>query len=507
MSDTFAINDALTDQRLLGAALGDQRSWQVWRVVLKAAFGLVLSDDELKTFASVAGSRMPPKKRVRELWAIVGRRGGKSRMAAALAVYFAAFVQHRLAPGERGMVLVLAASQAQARTVFEYVRGFFDTSPALSKEIASSTQHEIVLHNGITIAVHSNSFRTIRGRTLCAVIMDEIAFWRDEASALPDVETYRAVLPSLATTNGMLVAISTPYRKIGLLHQKHRDHFGVDTADTLIVQGASKLFNPTLVDEVIAAQTLADPSAADSEWLATFRDDIASYLDDELIDGAIMYGRPPELPPVGLSYVAFTDASGGVGRDAYTLAIGHKDDKGFMIIDALRGTTGKFEPVEVTKQYAELLKEYNVSTVVGDSYAQEWVASAWRDVGITYTRSELSKSEIYLEVIPSFTRGLVRLPDHARLLREFRLLELHQHRGGRQSVDHPRNGRDDHANAVCGVLHQLSEALAYDTSYKWLTEDSDVPAAVIIPAIPKRLCATMSDAEYERISQPVRLGT
>jgi hypothetical protein len=506
MSDVFAIDRALTDMRLLGAALGDQRSWQTWLIVLKAAFGITLGDDERAVFASVAGTRSPPTQRVRELWCVCGRRSGKSRMAAALAVFFAAFVQHRLAPGERGMVLVLAASQAQARTVFEYVRGFLDTSPVLSKEMVASSQQEITLRNGIVIAVHSNSFRTIRGRTLCAVVLDEVAYWRDEASALPDVETYRAVLPSLATTNGMLIAISTPYRKIGLLHQQHRDHFGQDSADTLVVQGTAKMFNPTLDDAVIAAQVAADPTAAPAEWDAIFRDDIAAFLDDELIDAAIEYGRPPELPPSGgyANYSAFTDAAGGTGLDAYTLSIGHKNGEHF-VIDVVRGTTGKFDPAEVTRQYAALLNEYRIGTVTGDAYAAEWVAGAWRDAGVTYARSELPKSQIYLECVPLFTRGLVRLPDHARLLRELRLLERRTHRGGKDSVDHPRGGHDDHANAVCGVLRALSNYLGYDTSYKWLDTDTDV-GVVEIPAQPLRLHPTLSNEDYERIRAPVRLG-
>jgi len=506
MSGVFTIDRAFTDMRLLGAAMGDQGSWSVWLAVLKSAFGLTLDENELKAFTAVAGTRSPPTQRVRELWCICGRRSGKSRMAAALAVYFAAFVQHRLAPGERGMCLVLASSQAQARAVLEYIRGFLDISPVLSKEIASSAQTEITLRNGIVIAVHANSFRTVRGRTLVACIMDEVAYWRDEGSALPDLETYRAVLPSLATTGGMLIGISTPYRKIGLLHQKHRDHFGVDSADTLVVQGTAKMFNPTLDDAVIAAQTLADPTAAPAEWLAEFRDDLAAFLDDELIDAAIEYGRPPELPPVGLSYVAFTDASGGVGRDAYTVAVGHQDGERF-IIDVVRGTgAGKFDPAEVTRQYAALLKEYGIGSVTGDYYGAEWVAGAWRDAGVTYNRAGLPKSQIYLECIPLFTRGLVRMPDHARLLREFRLLERQTHRGGRDTVDHPRGGHDDHCNVVCGVLRELSNSLGYDTSMKWLDTDTDVDAgAVIIPQVPRRMCPTMTNEEYERISRPVRL--
>ena len=38
------------------------------------------------------------------------------------------------------------------------------------------------------IGVHAGSYRTIRGRTLLAVVGDETSFWRDIDSAQPDVE-------------------------------------------------------------------------------------------------------------------------------------------------------------------------------------------------------------------------------------------------------------------------------------------------------------------------------
>src|SRR5262249_12615438 len=192
-------------------------------------------------------------------------------MAAAVAIYLAVFTRHKLARGERGMCLVIAGSVDQARTVFGYVKGFLESAPALAKEVASITRQEIELKNGLVVAVHSNSFRTIRGRTLAGVIFDEVAYWRDETSSMPDVETYTAVLPSLATTNGMLIGISTPYRKLGLLHQKHRDHFGQDGDDVLVVQGGSAAFNPTLSAATIETQRAADPTAAMSEWDAVFR--------------------------------------------------------------------------------------------------------------------------------------------------------------------------------------------------------------------------------------------
>jgi hypothetical protein len=465
----ISIDKAISDPQLLGAALEPIASWKIWRTVLKATFGINLDAEEAESFAAVAGSRGPPTKRVRELWAIIGRRGGKSRIAAALAVYLAAFTTHRLAPGEVGTVLVLAASRSQAQVVFQYVKAFLEASPILRQEIFNITRDEIELKNGIVIAVHSTSFRTVRGRTLIACIFDEVAFWRDETSATPDVETYRAVLPALATTNGMLIGISSPYRKLGLLHQKHRDHFGVDSNDVLVVQGGTKYFNPTLLDSVIETQRQADPTGAASEWDAEFRSDVSTFLDDELIDAAIEHGRPLELPPrpYPALYRAFTDAAGGTGRDSYTLAIAHKEAEHYYL-DVVRGTHGKFDPQQVTSDYAKLLKEYRIGSVTGDNYAAQWTAGAWRDTGISYVQSDIPKSQIYLETLPLFTRGLVRLPDHVRLLKELRLLERQTHRGGKDSVDHPRGQHDDYSNAVCGVFRTLSNYLGFDVSWNWV---------------------------------------
>jgi hypothetical protein len=456
----YTIDRVLTDPRLLGAALGPVDTWQAWRIVLKAAFGLPLDEAELKVFTAIAGNRAPPRSRCRELWAIIGRRGGKSRMAAAIAVYVACFTQHKLSPGERGMVLVLASSVEQARVVFGYCLAFLRESPVLRREVVETTRGEIRLRNGIVIAVHSNSFRTVRGRTLCACIFDETAFWRDDTSAAPDVETYTAVLPSLATTNGVLVGISSPYRKTGLLHAKHKESFGVDGDDVLVVQGSSRTFNPSLTEATIAAQKMADPTAAASEWDAEFRADLVGFLDDAVIDRAVNRDRPLELPPdPGVYYEAFVDPSGGaIGGDSYTLAIVHKGRDGRLVVDVVRGRQGPFSTE--TAEYAALCKEYRIYRVRGDAYAREWVAQAWAKTGVRYEKAELNASMLYLESLPLWTRGLVEIPDYVALVRELRLLERIPGRVGKDQVTHPRNVHDDLANAVCGALAMLALAPA-----------------------------------------------
>ncbi|MCC5977025.1 MAG: terminase [Salinarimonas sp.] len=448
----ITIDDALTDPNLFGAALGDPEPWAVWRVILKAAFALPMTRSEIRTFRSLSGRRRLPRRRVAELWVIAGRRGGKSRMAALIASYIAGFEEHKakLAPGETGHVLALSPSKAQARTVADYCEGFYSVSPVLAQSVEAVRAESIRLQGNIEIGAHANSFRTVRGRTLLAAIFDESAFWRDETSAMPDIETYRAVLPALATTGGMLVGISSPYRKVGLLHQKWRDHFGQD-GDVLVIQAPTLTLNPTIDADVVARARKADPESAKAEWDGEFRGDISQLLDDAMIDAAIEADRPIEIPPrEGAEYVAFVDPSGG-RHDAFTWCIGHRE-KDLFVADMVKGRKPPFDPNEVVREIARDVRAYGLRRVTGDNFAGEWVKQSFSDAGISYVRAEMPKSQLYLEAVPSFSRRTVQIPNHPVLIRELRLLERRTTRSGRDSVDHPQNGTDDFANALVGAM-------------------------------------------------------
>jgi hypothetical protein len=446
------IDAALTDKNLLGAALGKPDTWQTWQVVLKAAFALPLSEANCQTFKAVAGDRKPPPSPVKELWAVAGRQSGKSRIAALISAYLAAFVDHRkqLAPGEVGYILTLSPSLDQSQIIYRYTLAFLESSPILRQKIIDATAAEIRLENNITISTHPASYRTVRGRTLLAVVADESAFWRSDESASPDREVYRAILPSLARTNGMLIGISSPYRRIGLLYEKHRDHFGID-GDVLVIQAATPVLNPCINREIINRARADDPASAAAEWDAQFRSDLSQLIPDEQIDAAVEHGRPAELPPRdGAKYHAFVDASAG-RHDAFCLAIGHKEGERF-VCDVIRGRRPPFDPSSVAKDYASLARQYRCSMLVGDAYAGEWVSQAFRKAGIDYKTSKLNRSELYLESVPFWMRSAVSIPDNHQLIRELRLLERKTSPSGADKVDHPKNGSDDFANALAGSM-------------------------------------------------------
>jgi hypothetical protein len=473
----IAIDRALRDGRLLGAALGDASTWSVWVSIVKAAHGRPLSERERELFAAVAGNREPPMRKVKELICVASRRSGKGRIGAALAVHAALLIDHSaaLARGEVGVVACVSPTRAQATILLDYALGYLEASPVLRGEVADVKADEIRLKNGNVICTLASDYRSLRGRTLLLAIMDEASFLRDESSATPDTECARALLPGLATTNGMLVTLSSPYRKLGFLYQRHRDHFGQNNADVLVIQAPSRLLNPTLDEGIISSAQESDAFAARSEWLGEFRDDIGAFLDDALIDAAVDHDRPLELPPQPkLRYTMFCDPSGGRG-DAFGLCIGHRQGEKF-VTDVVRAAKPPFDPSTVVKEYAALAKEYRITAVRGDNYSAEWVTSAFKDAGLRYEASDRPKSQLYLESLPLWARGLISIPDHQRLLRELRLLERRTHRSGKDTVDHGRSGHDDAANALCGAAVFAVRRGAYKGDLSWVISDAELAA-------------------------------
>jgi terminase large subunit-like protein len=292
MTHPITIDRALTDPKLLGAALGEPATWQKWVALLKGAFALPLDADEQRVFAELAGGRQPLPHRVRELWVVAGRRSGKSRMAAAIAAYLACFGKYKLSKGKTGHMIVLAPTVNQAHLVFGYAKAFIEEAPILRQRVKDIKAEEIRLAGNIVLGVHPASQRSLRGRTLVGCILDECAQFYDETSARPDIEIYRALIPALLTTQGSMVSISSPYMQRGILYQKYKDAYGKDDAEVLVVQAASSVLNPTLDIERLAAAERDDPEAARAELNAEFRGDLSSYLDRKTLEELLSAASP-----------------------------------------------------------------------------------------------------------------------------------------------------------------------------------------------------------------------
>jgi len=450
------IIQAFEDKKIFGSLFKDQETWANWKVCLKAIFGLPMSEEELRVYRKFTARKKPPGSAFKEAYLIIGRRGGKSFISALIAVYLAVFKswRARLGPGEKGYIMAVATDRKQAGVVLNYIREILRL-PIFRNIVANETKEEIELKNNIVIAVHTCSYRSLRGYTVLAVICDELAFWRDEFSANPAKEVLTALRPSLGNIEGsLLLGISTGYSKVGPLYEAFRDKYGQEDKEVLVWKAGTLEMNPTYRKKTIDKALKEDFSAAMAEYFGEFREDLETFLSTEALEAVVIPGRY-ELPKVkGVSYFAFVDPSGGRG-DAMTLSICHKEGPGKIAQDCIRVKYPPFNPQDCVKEFANVIKSYGLSSCVGDRYSGEWCTSSFRDEGITYKNSELSKSDIYLEFLPLVMQGQVELLDHRRQTVELRQLERRTGKG-KDIVDHPKGLHDDLANAVAGACVMVS---------------------------------------------------
>lgn len=467
------ILDAIRDEKLFRPFLGKKlSSWKPWLVALRALYGLPLKPEHGDLIRECTGrdpSELPPGG-FRSALFLTGRRSGKSRTAAVVAGFESLFGGHetKLAPGEVGLVAIVSPTRQQSSICWNYLVGLFESSPILRQEIAETTPSAkmLSLRNGLQIAVLTGDPKRIRGYTLVAAVIDEVAFFGldEESSVRSDVELIRSIRPSLATTKGRLICISSPYARKGFCYTSFLRYHGANRGkvsnfspawSSLVWKAPSRTMNPLLPQSVVDDAMQEDPASARSEYGGEFREDVADFVPRSLIESLVVQGRKGLLPRLHESYVAFVDLSGGRHDDA-ALAIAHREGRK-VILDHLGIWKVPFAPISVVGEMARELKRWRIRRVTGDNYAGDFGVGAFAASGIVYHKSDYPKSQLYRELLPRLCSGEIELLDDVKLVSQLASLERRTRAGGNDIIDHPPAGKDDLANAVAGVVVHLGK--------------------------------------------------
>lgn len=482
----MTIVDALRDQNLFGAlsVFRHLDTWRAWLVLLRAAYGLPLTDEDRSLFQQYTGRTeyRPPPGGWPEVVCVVGRQSGKTRIAATVAAFEAATAAQESDGTELFGLLIAQDQRASVRTLFRYARAPFDRVPMLRQVLANSTAEALALSNGCTVAAYPARPAAVRGLRARVVVLDELAFYRSSDNLPIDAEMLRAVRPCLATTGGKLFILSSPYAQTGALYDLHRRHFGRNDGAVLVWQASAPEMNPTLSPDYLQRMAQDDPEAYRSEVLGEFRAGVSTFLDPDVIAASVEESVRERPPAPELRYVAFVDPSGG-RRDAFTLAIAHRDRER-AVLDAVRVWAAPFNPANVIAEAADVLHRYRLSSVTGDRFGAEFTVAAFRTAGIRYLPSERDRSTLYLELLPLLNSARVILLHHADLLRQLRGLERRRGTAGRDRVDHRPGAFDDIANAATGalVLAAGRDATAAAEVTRWAlnvgTDDSRLSASM-----------------------------
>jgi hypothetical protein len=443
-----------TDPQLLGLNLSPAQE-----TLNRALYGLPLNNEQLEIYSLCTNRSLYHAYDYAEAAILGGARSGKdSRIACPAVSDEAAFGDHdkKLARGERATIALVAPGREQTAIAFNYLKSHFTDSKLLSSMLAEEpTEGKISLTNRVDIRCFPCTKSSLRGWSIPAAVMDEVAFFRLEDSIESDAEIQASIRRGMiGFARTKLVKISTPYMRSGVLYEDFKNHFGKDSPDLLCWRAPSTLMNPSLKQSRLEREQRLDPQRFAREYLAEFAEDLDQFIPAHWVESAVVPGRR-ELPPVpGAIYVAGADTSGlggGGNPDAFTLSIVHSQGEK-VIQDVCRGwkksRSNSLDLAGIVGEIARTVKAYGISAVTGDRYGAQWVVEAFAKEGVVYRQTDQDKSYFYTAVEPLFAQGRIELLDHPQLARELRMLERRPLPGGKIRIDHPRSAHDDYSNSL-----------------------------------------------------------
>lgn len=464
----------------LSAAITDARGWSELDY-FAASQGT--ADFDPYGYLTGVGELAYKPRTYNEGWFICGRRAGKSdALASTIVAYEAALGGHEsyVRKGQPAYCFQIAQDLRMARYSLNFIRATLESAPLLKRLIVQVTADRIDLANGITIAVIPPTLKAVRGYASPVAVLDEVGVWyQDSDAANPDYEIWRAVTPAqLQFPNRLLVGISSPWNKAGLLYQNFEAGTQGRNAtvaeqprfENMLVWHATSAMmrsdqhdNGTdrIAKEWFVKEQSKDPRAFERECLAIFQDSISGFLSSELLRLCIDKGvteRPPEKRNF---YVAAMDPA--FRRDSFALVIAHAADNGSVVIDLIRRWTPSegrpVNPTEVFEEMIPILKTYNLQMVTSDQYhadslAQLALAKGFAIESIPFTG--VSKGSIYANLQMLVNQQRIHLLDHPEAFKELRSLERTLTKTGVIQISAPIGQHDDVASAIALAVHKTA---------------------------------------------------
>jgi len=412
-------------------------------------------------------------KNFHELVLSVGRRGSKSSMAAFIANYEIYKLVRRgdpvkhygFNPGAQFYILNVAPTDEQAAIVYDmmqnqsgecpYMRDrsihntmtYFDiqTDADLSRRERKSKASIVVLSGGC-------SSNALRGRNAIVVIMDEMAFFLDNAGRFSGTEVYRALTPSVASfmDDGKVICISSPYAKYGAFYDRFLQSFH-ETDITLSFKMYSAMVNPENVSpSILKAAKRRDRASFMCEYGAEFSDAVVAWVDDEE-----EFKRCITLPAASAKGVPDTKYFMGIDlgfkNDGSAIAIVHRDRKTGKIIldhadvwfsgasdvwdfeDSIYSSCRKYanqdllRMADIVREIAELVRWFPLKAGVFDQSNGYALAELVKAKGFKQIEMEnftdKKNHEVYELTKRLYAERLVELYDHPVLVPEVLTLE------------------------------------------------------------------------------------
>jgi hypothetical protein len=404
--------------------------------------------------------------------AVCGARSGKSYVLIGLRLLWGALVRDLsvLAPGERGVALIVAPDLRLGRQALSYIKGAVESKPELKALVQSENADAITLLRpdaklvSIEALPATRGGSALRGRSLTDAALDETAFFRDDSHTVNDVELFKAVTPRVVR-GGQVIVASTPWAKVGLLWDLFTANYGKHAFAIAAHAPTIKMRDTEETRGIIDRERQRDPDNARREYDAEFMSSNPhSFFDSSAIYGAIKEYEFPELPKPGATVIAGADF--GFISDSSALVIVHRYADLYVVGDIieLKPNGEPLKPSEVVATFAQHLKAHGATYVLADSHHRESIREHLLRYQLGLVPCDETPSEVYQRAKQLFREGKVKMPNNKRLIRQLEEVEALPTSGGRLTMRSPRNAGGGHGDIVSALVLALFRASGYTVS-------------------------------------------
>ncbi len=354
-----------------------------------------------------------------------GRQTGKTTTVAVKALHFALS-----RPDAR--VLLVAPTLRQSLNLLEKVSEFVRCSPACSRLVKRKVRTEVSFRNGSrVVALPSGTLgNTIRGLTADLVIVDEAAF-------VPERVITDVLMPQVATTDGSVWLVSTPWDKNHVFYRCFTDpSWSAKRWPTTYCP----LVRPSIIEE---QRRLMGEEAFRREVLAEFADDSDSFFPSDLIRSCIEDYQPRDLSG-GRLYAGF---DWGGRADPNAVAVVEVSDGLVRLVhtEAWMSESYTYSVVRVVGLYRQMGFDLALEEIgAGIPLKEQLESHGVRVIGVG--PGEVEKAMLALKVMMEGGRVRVYLDD--ALISSLQSVKFERTRRGRLVFHHPQGTRDDLARAL-----------------------------------------------------------
>jgi phage FluMu gp28-like protein len=370
------------------------------------------------------------------------RQAGKTTCIALRAIWFACAYPKTL-------TLIVAPTLRQSMIMSDRIQDFLASIPkgkrsSLLDRIQRTT---IRFQNGSKIVALPNSPQLLRGYTANQCITDESAFFKDDQLVF-----YNVLYPMLSTTDGTLIAISTPWSKDSIFYrmcQSSEFSRHIVTCEDVVKSG---LVKQSFIDEM---RTQLPFERFQREFMAEFIEDIDAWLSQSLIVSCID-GQ--------LEFYDFQDQPQG----SFYMGVDFGKEQDFSIILVIKKQGALLQVVHIHRfplhteyssvigyvkslqdRWKTILGVYADITGVGNYIVEDMIHSGIKGVnGVTFTvqskeematilREKMRNSELKIPYTPA------KKMTNIDLTAELNIERFEMMKTGHLRFSHPENSHDD----------------------------------------------------------------